>query len=95
MATVPARPQYSDEELARLGDEIYERDISPHLKEDDKGKYVLIDVVSGDYEIDRSEIAASKRLRARRPDAQVWFRRVGFRYTRRFGHRRLVEASLQ
>lgn len=93
--TVETRSQYPDEELARRGDEIYERDISPHLKEEDKGKFVLIDVVSGDYEIDRSEIAASKRLRTRRPDAQVWFRRVGFRYTRRFGHRRMLMASSQ
>lgn len=87
--------RYTDEELARLGDEIYERDVTPHLKEEDKGKFVLIDVVSGDYEIDRSESVASKRLRTRLPDAQVWFRRIGFRYSRRFGHRRLVEASLQ
>lgn len=79
--------ELSDEELARLGDEIYDRDIAPHLKEEDKGKYVHIDVVSGDYEIDRSEIAASKRLRSRRPDAQIWFRRVGSRYARRFGFR--------
>jgi hypothetical protein len=28
-------------------------------------------------EIDRDEIAASDRLFARRPDAQVWFRQVG------------------
>lgn len=89
------RSQYPSDEIARLGDEIYERDISPHLKEDDKGKYVFIDVVSGDYEIDWSEIAASKRLRTRRPDAQIWFRRVGFRYTRRFGHRRIIQASIQ
>jgi hypothetical protein len=86
---------YTDEEIARLGDEVYDRDIAPHLKEEDKGKYVLIDVVSGDYEIDRNEIAASQRLRVSRPDAQVWFRRVGSRYSRYFRHRRLVEASLR
>lgn len=88
------RSQYSDEELARRGDEIFERDIAPQLKEEDKGKFVLIDVVSGDYELDRSEIAASKLLRDRRPQAQVWFRRVGSRYTRRFGRRQRLETSL-
>ena len=76
--------RYTDEELARLGDEIYERYVTPHLKEEDKGKFVLIDVVSGDYEIDTKELAASDRLRARRPDAEVWIRRIGFRYTHRF-----------
>lgn len=82
MAPLPS--QYSDEEIARLSDEIFERDIFPHLKEEDKGKYVHIDVVSGDYEIDWSEIDASKRLRSRRPDAQIWFRRIGYQYSRRF-----------
>jgi hypothetical protein len=47
----------------------------------------LIDIETGDYEIDRDEIAASDRLFARRPDAQVWFRQVGSRYARRFGPR--------
>lgn len=34
----------------------------------------------------KEELAASDRLFARKPDAQIWFRRVGSRYARRFGH---------
>jgi hypothetical protein len=85
MAIASMRPRYSKEEFARRGDEIYERDILPHLKREDEGKLVLIDIETGDYEIDADELAASDRLLARRPDAQVWFRRVGSRYVRRFG----------
>lgn len=84
MAPLPARPRYPLDEIARRGDEIYERDISAHLRGEDKGKFILIDIESGDYEIDTNELAASDRLRARRPDAEVWIRRIGFRYTRRF-----------
>jgi hypothetical protein len=79
------QPRYSNEEFARRGEEIYERDILPHLKSDDDGKFVLIDIETGDYELDADEMAGSDRLFARRPDAQVWFRRVGSRPTRRFG----------
>jgi hypothetical protein len=80
-----SKPRYSKEEFARRGDEIYDRDISPHVKPDDEGKFVVIDIETGAYEIDRDELAASDRLLARRLDAQMWTRRVGSQYARRFG----------
>jgi hypothetical protein len=50
--------------------------------------FVLIDVNSGDFEIDRDELAASQRLRERRPTARIWMRKVGSPHARRFGGRR-------
>ena len=81
------KPRYSKEEFARRGDEIYDREISPHVEPDDKGKFVVIDIETGAYEIDQDELAASDRLLARRLDAQMWTRRVGSWYARRFGPR--------
>lgn len=78
-------PRYTREECAQRGDEIYERDLQAKFSSADLGKMVLIDVDTGDYEVDHDEIAASDRLRARRPQAHVWMRRVGSRYARRFG----------
>jgi ABC-type branched-subunit amino acid transport system ATPase component len=80
-------PPYDREEVARIGDETYERNVLPNLGPEDEGKFALIDVQTGDYEVDRDEIAASDRLLARHPDAQVWTRQVGSRYARRFGPR--------
>lgn len=80
-------PRYSKEEFARRGDEIYERNVSSQLGPDDEGRFVVIDIETGAYEIDRDEVAASDRLLARYPDAQVWLRRVGSRYAHRFGLR--------
>jgi len=77
--------RYSREEVARRGDEIYEREVLPRLNPADDGKYALIDIETADYEIDRDEIAASDRLLARHPDAQVWMRQIDSRYARRFG----------
>ncbi len=79
--------RFSREEVAARGDEIYDTRISPIVKTEDTGCYVVIDVESGDYEIDRNELAASDRLRARHPNAQSWLRRVGSRYARHFGAR--------
>ncbi len=79
-------PRYSKEEFARRGDEIYEREVSPHVAPEDQGKFVVIDIETGAYEIDRDELAASDRLLARVLDAQIWTRRVGSRYARRIGY---------
>lgn len=86
-------PHDSREDVARRGDEIYEREVLPHLRPEDEGKFVLIDVVTGAYEMDRDEVAASDRLLARYPDAQVWMRQAGSRYARRFGPRFKTSAA--
>ena len=83
------KPRYSKEEFAKRGDAIFEKDIRPHLKNEDDDDFVAIDIETGAYEIDASEMAACARLRARVPNAQTWLRRVGSPYARSFGgHRR-------
>ena len=81
-APAPTRPK---EETARLGKEMYERDIRPLVEADHRGQVVAIDVDSGDYAIANTASAAAKRLRAQRPDAGVWLMRVGYRTLRHFG----------
>ncbi len=73
------KPHYSKDEFVKRGDRIYEQDVQPHLTPEDEGKFVLIDIETGVYEIDEDELAASDRLWARCPTAQVWMARVGLR----------------
>lgn len=80
---------YSKEEFARLGDEIYERDIRPQVERDNLGKIVAIDIETGTWEMDANEITASARLEERYPNAQIWIVRVGYRYVRGFGSGRI------
>jgi hypothetical protein len=82
-------PRYSKEEFARRGDEIYDREVQPRVKPEDRGKFVVIDIETGDYEIDSDELAAINRLFARNSDAQLWLRRVGRSYAYRLGGHRL------
>lgn len=90
MATTGRR--YPKEEFARRGEAIYDREIRPLLKPADKGKFVAIDIETGDYEIDKGEMAACDRLRDRLPDSQTWLVRVGYGFTRHFGgHKRSVK----
>ncbi len=79
----PSRPK---EETARLGDEIYERDIRPQVEAEHDGEYVAIDVYSGSWAIADDLLAAAKRLRATHPEAfDVWTVRVGYRATGSIG----------
>jgi hypothetical protein len=87
------QPQYSKEEFARLGDEIYQRDIYPQLQSDNAGKIVAIDIATGAWEIDDDEISACSRLEKRYPNAQIWIVKVGSRYVRRFGANRSQKAK--
>src|SRR5262249_44832151 len=77
--------RYPIEEVARRGDVIYDDEVRPRVSPADEGNYVAIDVESGDYEIDASDLAASRRLLARHPEAQIWFTRVGSPFARLFG----------
>ena len=74
------------EEVARLGKEIYERDILPQIEADHFGEYVAIDVDSGNWAVADREIAALERLRTARASAvNVLMERVGYRALRSFG----------
>ena len=81
------QPRYSKEEFARRGDEIYESQVRPQVEEGNHGKIVAIDIETGAFEVNASEIAACDRLEARYPDAQIWIARIGSRHVRRFGGR--------
>lgn len=83
---VAQRPRYSREEFALRGDAIYNQ-IRDKVEAGAEGRFVAIDVETGEYEVDVDELRASDRLLLRVPTAQVWLCRVGSRYARRFGSR--------
>ena len=88
---MPARR--NAEEAGILGEKIYERRIRRQVEDDFHGKIVAIDVNSGDYAISDTVSAASKRLRKRLPDTDVWSVRVGYPTLRNFGGRPLRKAE--
>jgi hypothetical protein len=81
------QPRYSKEAFAQRGDYLYETQIKPQVEAGNDGKIVAIDLETGDFEVDKSEIAACDRLEARHPNAQIWMVRIGSRHVRRFGGR--------
>ncbi len=80
------QPRYPKEEFAQRGNEIYNRDIRSLVDTpENKGKFVAIDIETGQWEMDTNEIVAGDRLFVRVPDAQTWMVRVGYGCLRRFG----------
>ena len=72
-------------DAAAIGRAIYEDNILPQMKAEDKGKVVVIDVNSGDYEIGYDDATAMFNLLERRPDAFTWSERVGYPAVHRMG----------
>jgi len=79
------QPRYSKEEHARRGAELYEQQIRSQVDAGNDGKIVAIDIESGAFEVAEDTVAASERLLARCPDAQIWCVRIGHRAVHRFG----------
>lgn len=74
---VPQR-RYSTHETIQRGKELYERDIRVHVEEGNKGKVLVIDVETGDYELDADSDAATRRALARNPNAVLYRMRIGY-----------------
>lgn len=67
------------EEIGRRGKEIYSSKLREILEPQFVGKFVAIDVESGDYEVADEASDASDLLWARIPSAQILIERVGHR----------------
>jgi hypothetical protein len=70
---------YRTGEIGFLGEDIYRTKIKGQVEPAENGKFVIIDVESGDYEIDEDALTASLWLRERHPDAVNYGIRIGYR----------------
>jgi hypothetical protein len=72
-------PRFSLEEIGRRGQALYEQSIRPRVEtEGNIGKQIVIDIETGDYEIDDDGLAASRRLLAKHPGAALYGARIGY-----------------
>ena len=78
-------PRYTKEEIATRGKQLYERHIRPEVEAGNTGKYLVIDIESGDYEMDDDKFAASDRANMKHPDGALYAMRIGYRSMGRIG----------
>ena len=70
--------KYPPAEIIRRGKEIYERDLKPKVEAGNKGRILVIDVETGDYEIDDDRTKAYDRSLQKHPGAMLFGMRIGF-----------------
>ncbi len=73
--------RYSKDVIYDRAMEIYRDKIVPKLDPADDGKFICIDIETGDYEINERDIVAGDKLRERHPDAQPMLLRIGRKST--------------
>jgi len=72
-------PRIPYEEIDRLGEEWYQQRIRTQVETaENLGREIVIDVETGDYEVDADGMAASRRLLARHPGALLYGARIGY-----------------
>jgi hypothetical protein len=72
---------------AERGAWLYEQQLRALLEPAHNGKYIVIDVESGEYELDEDHLAASDRAAAKHPGAPLYATRVGTGSLGRIGGR--------
>lgn len=77
--------QQSPEQIVERGTRIYEEKLRHILEPAHTGEFVVIDVDTGEYEVDTDHLTASDRAAARRPGAALFATRVGTRTLGRVG----------
>ncbi len=76
---------YTTEEVGRLGRQLYEREIRPKVEPEHRGKFLVVDIRTGDYEIADDDLTASDRALAKHPDAVLYGVRIGAPVSYRLG----------
>jgi len=79
--------QDTGDEVVRRGQEIYEREIRPQVEASNQGKFLVINIETGEYEMDADDLAAAKRAKARFGNAALFTMRIGHPAAYRLGLR--------
>ena len=80
-----SHPRYTSEEIARRGQALYEERVRAEVDARDRGKFLVLDIETGEYELDVDELAALQRAKRKNPDAVLYILRVGYPAAYRIG----------
>jgi hypothetical protein len=80
-------PGYTTEGVAERGKEIYEDQIRAKVEAEHHGKFLVVDIESGEYEIAEDDGTATDRLLARKPNGILYGLRIDYLTAYRLGGR--------
>ena len=77
---------YTPKTIVARGNAIYQQ-LQKEVEPQYNGKFWVVDIDTGDYEIDDQDFVAAARLRAKHPDAVIYCVRIGCRTASQLGFR--------
>ena len=75
----------SSDEIVQRGREIYEREIASQIGVGDQGRFLVIDVMTGEHAIADTDVAAAGQVRIKNPSAELYYVRIGSPVAYRLG----------
>jgi hypothetical protein len=75
----------SPEEIARRGQDYYDKFLRDQLEPEHKGEFLMLNIETGEYEMDKDERLAFERATNRWPSSVFYILRVGYRYAHHLG----------
>lgn len=84
------QPRYNATETVQRAEELYQSQIRPQVEAEHRGRYIAIDIESGEYEVGDDYHAAARRILARKPEAAIGVLRIGYAAVGRIGGRAKV-----
>ena len=70
--------RYSTDEIVARGKEIYEQQLKSKLEPQNNGKFLVIDIETGEYEIDEDDLTAALRAYKKNPDGARYEMQIGY-----------------
>jgi hypothetical protein len=93
MVSQPDNSRSVTSSVCERGQRIYDENLKSILEPQHLNAYVVIDVETGAYEVDRDLVAATDRAEAKHAGTQLYMARVGWNALCRIGGRTLVRPS--
>lgn len=87
------QPRYSPAEIVEREKALYDGEIRDRVEAEDRGRFLVINVETGEFVLDDDPLAASDRAAAQYPGAPLYAIRVGYPAVGRIGGRGLVMIS--
>ena len=87
------RQQSPSNDIEQRGEQIYATQIRPQVTAADEGRFVVIDVKTGDHEIDAQHLNALERMLARHDAGSLYSIRIGYPAAYKLGGHMISEVA--
>jgi hypothetical protein len=71
-------PRFTTNEIVERGEKIYDEKLKDTLEPHNIGKFLVIDIETGEYELDDDDLAAALRAYKKNPDGARYEMRIGY-----------------